>query len=416
MSLKHLLSYCVYLVFTCELLFQGLALLVPSIDLLLSNRYGMSLLLDDPVTEVRLNPYYAGHDGLGYRNKSVISNPDIVILGDSMVYGIVAPDAGAWPQQLGQMTGLQVYNMGVPATGPGHYFHRLNEALSLKPSMIVTAIYTGNDIWGSYRACYLLAIPKLRCPSKSAEKIKNGKEAKQIFDEETAKTAPLVGYISVADDTGSTELPNPLETVGSLIRDHSKLWGLLRLFKSRLYPQTPKNQEPSSRIPKQFLEYLNARIEADEGLSWYVDGTVRTVLHPSYRSLGLDKQGLLAIEEGVDLTKNIILQIDTKVRSAGVVHHVLIIPTKETIYQPYVSKNNYRQAYQTLFQNEGEIINALKIFMETKNIEYSDITTSMREGIDANTQIYPQSAQSHPNSNGYRIIVKHLMSELKTAL
>jgi lysophospholipase L1-like esterase len=88
------------------------------------------------------------HDLLGFRNRGVPNQADVVTIGDSQTYGINATLETSWPGQLGTAlagTGATVYNMSVGGWGPAEYYGIFDKALHLKPQLIIVAIYSGND-------------------------------------------------------------------------------------------------------------------------------------------------------------------------------------------------------------------------------------------------------------------------------
>src|SRR5262249_17942708 len=78
-----------------------------------------------------------------------------VAVGDSHTYGNTARMKESWPFVLGQLTGRQVYNMGLGGYGPNQYFYlSQTKALTLKPKMIIWGLYMGDDFEGAYSLSY----------------------------------------------------------------------------------------------------------------------------------------------------------------------------------------------------------------------------------------------------------------------
>ena len=96
------------------------------------------------------NPDFPGHDQWGYRNESVPAQADIVILGDSHTYGVGVEREEAWPHLLSDSTGATAYSIAFGGWGPGQHLLLMDKALSLRPKLIVEAIYTGNDLWDCF--------------------------------------------------------------------------------------------------------------------------------------------------------------------------------------------------------------------------------------------------------------------------
>ena len=96
----------------------------------------------------RPNPNFLGHDSRGWRNSSALTRADIVVFGDSHLYG------GAWEQQVGVLLHRTVYQMAANGYGPAQYAFLLDEALALEPKVIIAAYDYGDDIYDSYQFMY----------------------------------------------------------------------------------------------------------------------------------------------------------------------------------------------------------------------------------------------------------------------
>src|SRR5690348_4737352 len=97
----------------------------------------------------------AGFDKWGFRNPKVPESADIIAVGDSHTYGNTARMVDSWPYVLGQLSGRQVYNMGLGGYGPNQYFYlSKTKALSLKPKMIIWGLYMGDDFENAFSLTY----------------------------------------------------------------------------------------------------------------------------------------------------------------------------------------------------------------------------------------------------------------------
>ena len=102
----------------------------------------------------RPNPAYPDHDEKGFRNPKVPETTDIVALGDSQTYGSGVRAEQSWPRVLESISALSVYNMGLGGYGPVHSFLLWDEAMELKPEIVIEAIYAGNDLHDAYSIVY----------------------------------------------------------------------------------------------------------------------------------------------------------------------------------------------------------------------------------------------------------------------
>ena len=96
----------------------------------------------------RPNPHFPGHDSNGWRNSSLPERADIVVIGDSHVYG------SAWPQRVGARLHHTVYQMGANGYGPAQYALLIDQALAVQPKIIIATYDYSDDIYDSYQFVY----------------------------------------------------------------------------------------------------------------------------------------------------------------------------------------------------------------------------------------------------------------------
>lgn len=120
-------------------------------------------ILHDPRMIIRGRPAYPGgdrvgpNDMLGFRNRSVPNQADIVTIGDSQTYGNNALLELNWPSRLAFHLGLepsQVYNMSVGGWNGPQYLEIFPKAAIFKPKVVIVAFYTGNDAFSSFLHVY----------------------------------------------------------------------------------------------------------------------------------------------------------------------------------------------------------------------------------------------------------------------
>lgn len=85
-------------------------------------------------------------DRRGFRNLTTEDQYDVVVLGDSFAEGSSVSDEQVWPVRLAEMSGLNVYNLGMSGYDPLHYLHSLKRyGLALEPRLVLCLVYEGND-------------------------------------------------------------------------------------------------------------------------------------------------------------------------------------------------------------------------------------------------------------------------------
>ncbi|MBK6287439.1 MAG: hypothetical protein IPF49_07360 [Gammaproteobacteria bacterium] len=88
-------------------------------------------------------------DELGFHNKGPLpSQADIVVIGDSLVFGYGVDIEQAWPQILARLSGKSVVNLGLIGASPQQYL-RIYQTFgrALKPRIVVLGFFAANDFW-----------------------------------------------------------------------------------------------------------------------------------------------------------------------------------------------------------------------------------------------------------------------------
>src|SRR3989338_1441560 len=91
-------------------------------------------------------------DGLGCCNEPLNlyhqkNKFDVIAVGDSFTWFTTIEATKTWPSQLAHISGLSLYNLGLPGRGPHEYLALIKRfALKKNPKMIIMAIYEGNDL------------------------------------------------------------------------------------------------------------------------------------------------------------------------------------------------------------------------------------------------------------------------------
>ncbi len=91
-------------------------------------------------------------DEHGFRNASPWpEKADIVIVGDSMVYGWGVEKDVAWPSLVARrLPGKRIVNLGLPGTSPQQYLRYFERfGVELNPGILVFGIFPGNDLVGA---------------------------------------------------------------------------------------------------------------------------------------------------------------------------------------------------------------------------------------------------------------------------
>ncbi len=328
----------------------------------------------------KIAPGSGGHDSLGFRNSEVPKQAAIVAIGDSMTYGSGAPRDGAWPQQLGALSGETVYNMGLGGYGPLQYLHLAGGlAKEFKPRQWVVGFYFGNDLFDAYNV---------------------------------ARTNPQ--WEGWADNKAAPE-PNKQaadtavvpQRKGAALRDwlarKSVLYGLLRA--TVLEPFAAMEQKS-----------LAGQMSADRRMSWSDPAApaVMTVFTAQHR-LAVQDMSEPNVQEGMRVTKRAFGALKDEADKQGVALLVVLIPTRERVYCPYLKATGatlpamHLKVCQVEEATKADLVQALN----AKGIAYFDSTGALEAQVERHIQIYPPTSDGHPTALGHRAIAESVLAALK---
>jgi hypothetical protein len=171
--------------------------LVPRVNAILSGGNMFRPLKDEKLGH-RPNPLHPEHDRSGFRNSKRLQKAEIIALGDSQTYGFGVRPHEAWPQQLESLSGVSIYNMSCGGYGPTHSLVLWEEALQLKPHMIIEALYAGNDMFDSFSHVYF---------ENQLEDLKSSNQSLVAELEKLEKDAPIAREVSTLIPKGTDAEP-----------------------------------------------------------------------------------------------------------------------------------------------------------------------------------------------------------------
>jgi hypothetical protein len=399
--------YAFYLIAIAEGSLWATSLISEDFNLLLSNRYGEERFLDDPLLVLKGNPKFAEHDNWGFRNKSDIpSKVDFVAFGDSQTWGINSQREMAWPQQTAAYLGLKGYNMATPLWSPAHYLLVLDQALTLRPSLIISTFYLGNDLWD---AVYLIykhnSLPQLVAQNYVGEDMRHFVRAfyPTINEISLRKASLLEADFSKESDNISTKPDKTALSYKAVLRKYSKLYGLMRAGKSWWTAKTIRVNPQDSRVNETVWADLLSYSRFDKTIVPFEGRHTKTFLD-------LDRDYSFHAKlrgEGLRIVLESLRLLDQKIRDHGSKHLILIIPTKEYVYYDYCPPNIKKNPrYEHHMKIQREVMNRTTSYLKVHDIPFEDAGKALAEAVSNDVQIYPASTQSHPNDAGYGTIAK----------
>jgi hypothetical protein len=378
---KVLINSCVFL------LAIGVGLLLAEFGARLflnsSDFLGLDVVADPILGWVPSPSAMAGFDKWGFRNREVPETADIVAVGDSHTYGNAARMVESWPFVLGQLTGRQVYNMGMGGYGPNQYFYlSKTKALSLKPRMIIWGFYMGDDFEGAYSLtyglehwAYLRALPP-------------------------RKVDPTVWE------------PPPTNTWGKRMR----VW----LSRHSVLYQLVVHSGLGAKVGGQ-IEIRNAsQLYPGMGTALIVpEKNIAEAFRPKGILTRLDQRDP-NVREGMRITFELLKEMNDICQQNHIQFMVVVIPTKETVFSEYLEHNSKLPLDdvidQVLVSERFSRVQLFK-FMTDSNIPYVDALPALKKTVAQGhyPSLYSSSAVDlHPNGNGYHVIVEAAAEALKS--
>ncbi len=285
----------------------------------------------------------------GFRNSGPWPrHADIVILGDSLVFGYGVSDRSAWPAILDRsFPNLKVVNLGLVGAGAEQYL-RVYEIFGerLHPKLVIVGMFPGNDFWDA---------------GEFQEWLREGAKGNYMV------------WRNYGHFSGSL-LRQPSQAIKSILLRHSYLYNLV--LAARFNQEAKRAGEPKIVRLKggQEIRLLPSDFES------------RTV-------------GSQVGRPEFQLTVRALAELRDRVAKAG--GHVLIVlqPSKEEIYLPML-REKVRDA-------SAELRPALKEL----GIEYLDLTPAFKREANNGKALF-FDADGHPNSGGYRLIADQVIEYL----
>ncbi len=306
----------------------------------------------DDKLEYRMNQSLIDIDENGFRNPELVEQADIVALGDSHTYGYNVSSEQSWPQQLGEMANMTIYNFGVSGYGSLQYYYLINEAVKLKPKYILLGLYLANDL---NEACKFI--------NKSDYWQKRVKE---------------LGF-----------------DVGICVQSTGKRWSINQ-FVSKLH--LSMLVDSAYKKIKEGLNLGNV-IDVKEDMNSTIIKHKRISSHKNWMDLEQERISL-----GFEVTKRIIEDIKSKADSSGIEFSVVFIPSKERVYYDFLNEKDYKLPtnYDELIDNEIELLNKFAYFFKDHGIKFIDANPYVKQKLYKSKNVYTPSDNGHPLEIGYK--------------
>ncbi len=136
-------------------------------------------------------------------------------------------------------------------------------------------------------------------------------------------------------------------------------------------------------------------------------GVPDTLVAPGYRLNALDVNRPY-VAEGLRLTTVLLQATADACAAAGVRCVVVLIPTKETVYNLPLAGD-----YTTLLANEAQVNAQLAETCARVGLQFVDTTPALQAALAAGERLYPVVNDGHPLPAGYRVIAEVVAAALR---
>jgi hypothetical protein len=274
--------------------------------------------------------------------------------------------------------------MALPAHGPGQNLFQLEQALALRPRLIIVAPYFGNDFYDTY-------LMTRRHPSLAAG----------IDPALVEAAAAAERRVSLFQEAGGlfVATSGPARTASGLRAWASQrlaLYGLVRAVRARLAPP-----EVSAILSRDFAKAVAALTDEQRRHASALDaGGWRTILTSAYRGRVLDDTDP-RIRVGFESALAALVALHERCRASGVALLVVLLPTKESVFLPRVVDVAAHPGLAQLVADETRLRGELTAVLVSHGIPHVDPLEALQS---ARVQPYFEDVDGHPNQAGHEII------------
>lgn len=357
--------------------------------------------IEDSALRLRIAPGSSGHDERGFRNAEALSVVDLVAMGDSQTYGTNVAASDAWPQQLSRLANIDVYNMGMPWSGPAHFYSLTRSDLpELETQVLVVAIYMGNDLVDAYDMVY---------------EYEYGVYS-EFRDAGLRQSVDAGGTTTDPTDIWQDQFNSQQEYVERFRLERRKALSALERFfqdKTRSYWWlanrgifNPRAQGAAEDAYRQW-----ALDHSEDATLVEVDG-LETILTPRVRGAAVDLSNP-TVSEGLRLTAVFLSLIENELTRNGIELLVVVIPTKELVYAKTVEEEGFADpVLDRLVEDELLASDYILGFCSDEGLSCIHVLEALRTGLARGERIYPTHVDGHPTPQGHALIAGSVLEYL----
>lgn len=338
------------------------------------------------------------YDSQGFRNPEILTQANIVAIGDSQTEGNNATSTQAWPLVLADITSTSVYSMAVEGYGPVQYDVLLSKALALHPKTVIVGFYLGNDLLDAEYMAYT---------QDAWAGLRNSSYVRLV----ATSTDPSQDFHTILGSGVEPGSPQYwILKIRMWIRAHSMLYALAgnatRNFREWIGVAETRDQKQDN------IREI-ADTHPDIAYVYDVDPNLETVLSPTYR---LDTVNLENPQtaEGWRITQDRFLDMQKLSSDAGIKLVIIIIPTKEKTYIEYMNKVGEKvpDSFTIYNSKETQLLNTVDTFCSNSGLLCFSALPDMANALAQGTAVYGTTDDGHPKASGYAVIAKSIFHYL----
>ena len=308
-----------------------------------------------------MNPAMDEIDEMGFRNKPM-SSIDVIAIGDSHTYGFNVSSENSWPKMMGKGLGMNVYNFGIGGYGLLQYHYLMDKAIEMNPKEIILGLFSRNDLDNVCQHANNIPLWESRgeelgldvslCPEKEkAKKIKGG------VSFWLRKSSAIVSMLAE-------------------FNTNRKIW--MRLHLTGAYDGVVVNDDHIKSL-------INMKKVKAQG-----------------QHMDMTEPG---IKMAFEVLRVFLEKSSQKLKSRGIGFSVLLIPSKEMVFNRYLTENNYilPDEYRSLVTDENYLRKMIIQLLEEKNIHYGSVLPDLQQALMNDGDVYPANADDHPQLRGYKV-------------
>jgi len=290
----------------------------------------------------------------------------------------------------------EVYNMSQGGYGTVQYYYLLkNQAIILRPELVVVGLYLGNDLIETYYMVHDHDYWKsLRKSGTSATDV-DFVQKKPVVAEPIDKPFFLGSDFVQKKPVVAEPIDKPF-FLGSLrfwLSEHSIIYRLLiHAFEEQMRLLEMKYHLGHDTI-------ISVLDDSDNDLY--------TGFTPARRLLAVDLTDP-RVREGFEITLDLLKEMNEFCAERGITFVVMLIPSKESVYSRYIEDNDnleYSELIDRIIACEREVNGLLKYYFADNNILFLDLLEPLQSAL-GQMRIYPKNQDDHMNKSGYEIIAR----------